>query len=351
MKRLLLPFLIALFCLNFSGRLKAQPTLTAVDLAKQAGEQYLMAQFNEPPFPQSSYSYMFFSSPVVGPNQTWNYSAFTPANSYTISVLNRNTAPFSNAFPAATMVEKKGGRYEYLQNAGNRITNLGAVSITPYDTSKWEYDIPYDEMRFPVTTTTTYTDSFSYKVPGYYNNVCTAINYFTFETVGYGTLITPLGTFNSAVLVKTIRQLKPDTCGPLFGHSKTTEYKWYAPGFHQPLVCFTKAEALLGEFFSGYYLQANITGRREEQIANALLQTFPNPATSEVTIQYHLNTLSETSLTVTDALGKDMLLREEGTRAPGNYSHKFDVRNLPKGVYLVRLKTADQVAVKKLLVQ
>ena len=173
MKRPLLPILIAFFA--FPQMLIAQSTLTATDLSMQMGELYLMAEMANPFAPPFSWS--FINSPVAGPNQTWDFSAFIPANSYTVSILNRNAAPLPNKFSVANMVVKNGVRDKYLQNAGSKIINWGTAEVTPNNTFIWENDIPFDEMRFPVTITSAYSDTFTYKVPGYYNNTCVAVDF------------------------------------------------------------------------------------------------------------------------------------------------------------------------------
>lgn len=78
-----------------------------------------------------------------------------------------------------------------------------------------------------------------------------------------------------------------------------------------------------------------------------LYQNYPNPFNPTTTINYSIPKTSFVSIEVYDVLGKRVstLVNEEKTA--GNYSIKFDGRNLSSGIYFYRLQSEDFSQTKK----
>jgi hypothetical protein len=73
---------------------------------------------------------------------------------------------------------------------------------------------------------------------------------------------------------------------------------------------------------------------------------YPNPAAGRATLSYALHITTEITLSVYDALGRQVTVLAEGVQAPGEYAAEFDGSSLPSGVYLVRLAAGAQQATK-----
>ncbi|MBK9099764.1 MAG: T9SS type A sorting domain-containing protein [bacterium] len=81
----------------------------------------------------------------------------------------------------------------------------------------------------------------------------------------------------------------------------------------------------------------------------SLYQNYPNPFNPVTTIRFQLPSRQKVELTVFDILGREVanLLNEE--KLAGIYEVKFNASSLASGVYFYRLKTADFIESKKLI--
>lgn len=80
-----------------------------------------------------------------------------------------------------------------------------------------------------------------------------------------------------------------------------------------------------------------------------LLQNYPNPFNPSTTIKFSVPQNGHVNLTVFNLLGQEVetLVNEE--REQGNHEVKFNASNLPSGIYLYRLQTANTVEAKKMI--
>jgi PKD repeat protein len=72
------------------------------------------------------------------------------------------------------------------------------------------------------------------------------------------------------------------------------------------------------------------------------LKLYPNPTEGETTLTYSLDKTTELSIDVLDLSGR--LVREvsRGTRASGPQVERFDLRDLPQGMYIIRMMADGQ---------
>lgn len=75
----------------------------------------------------------------------------------------------------------------------------------------------------------------------------------------------------------------------------------------------------------------------------AVLEAFPNPFASGTTVRFGLAEASTVRLVVYDALGREVARLDEGTRAAGWHTARFDAADLPSGLYVVRLTAGAHV--------
>jgi len=81
------------------------------------------------------------------------------------------------------------------------------------------------------------------------------------------------------------------------------------------------------------------------------LQIRPNPANQQTTIHYDLPTAGKSTLLLTDLQGRVVKkILSNRYQEAGHQSFSFSVKNFPKGMYLISLKTAEEVVTKKLIV-
>jgi hypothetical protein len=83
-----------------------------------------------------------------------------------------------------------------------------------------------------------------------------------------------------------------------------------------------------------------------------MCQNYPNPFNPVCAIQYDIASAGRASLKVFDVNGSVVRTLVDGWREPGTYSAVWDGRDdtgkqLPSGVYLLRLEAGDVVAMGK----
>ena len=64
------------------------------------------------------------------------------------------------------------------------------------------------------------------------------------------------------------------------------------------------------------------------------VSTYPNPFNPTTTIKYKLVESGNVRLVVTNSLGEEVKMFEEGLKEAGEYSVVFNSENLPSGIYI-----------------
>jgi len=81
------------------------------------------------------------------------------------------------------------------------------------------------------------------------------------------------------------------------------------------------------------------------------LQIRPNPAIQQTTIEYDLPVAGKSTLLLTDLQGSVVKkLLSNSYQEVGSQSFYLSVKDFPKGIYLLSLKTEKEVVTKKLIV-
>jgi hypothetical protein len=82
----------------------------------------------------------------------------------------------------------------------------------------------------------------------------------------------------------------------------------------------------------------------------ALRGNFPNPFTDQTTIRYELPQRGRVELAVYNVLGQRIATLAEGRKEAGRHEATFAARNLPSGVYVVRLSSEGTTRTQKMTV-
>jgi len=335
MKRLLLPVVIAFsgFC---SNNLIAQPTLTAASNNLIIGNQFAANQ-------ATITATQFTAAGVAGASQTWNFNTLSSAAVLQVGVLNRAAAPNPTSVPTANLVVKVGDQYAYYESNTTSMKEYGAYEATQNYTL--ENTDPAEKLRFPFTFNNTFTDTYSGSA-NLRGTVIPRIGMVTVTAEGYGTLITPTGTYQNVLKIKTLEVSNPQT--PFSEESIT--YDWFQPGIHFPVLRISRRITMLGTVHSGFYLSQAL-GTKEELAAKVNLQVFPNPATSVVTVQFKNPGSEPLELTLHNLLGQKIseVAYEESAAAQQTVAIK--VSDYPKGVYFLKLQAGSQAIMKRLVIQ
>lgn len=92
-----------------------------------------------------------------------------------------------------------------------------------------------------------------------------------------------------------------------------------------------------------------VRGYSQTPLVFDLDEPYPNPFNPETTLNYDIAEPGNVSLTVYDVQGRVAAEIIDGWHSPGNYTLKFDGRNLSSGIYFAALSTHGQTTTEKLL--
>lgn len=121
------------------------------------------------------------------------------------------------------------------------------------------------------------------------------------------------------------------------------------PGTHYYYAGFTYDDL---NNFSGFDLAASWSHQftsLETPLSAEILQVFPNPAHSIVTIKYAVQTADKASVTLEDITGKRIQIIASD-QPIGNYQINFNTNGLASGIYFIRMNTSNQIYSKRIVI-
>lgn len=314
MKKSLL--ILAAFVLSALGS-KAQITITTADIAAPVKVIY---QANDT---------LLTSSAIVGSfgiSQTWNMTSLANHTTDTMTFMSASWLPNAN-FPTSNLIIKQGwqNNYIYATNSASSFTIEGLSGTADFGAGPMtinQVNTPSEIlMNFPGTYLSSFTNN-------YVNNTNIYLGYdpgfgFVIDSVrlhshvkktslvdAWGTLTTPLGTFNVLRVEETVvRHDTTDAQIPAFGGwiydvddtaDSTTGYSWWANGVGFPLVSI-KLDSLSNVKQTQWLLALPSVGINEYTNATSVI-VYPNPAQNEIT--FALETSKVASIQVFDVAGR-----------------------------------------------
>lgn len=316
-------FLSAGLAVGFSAL--AQPTLTATGINPVVGDI----------FTQTS-STVGVNQGSSGAGQTWNLSSITGTTG-TYSMVAASSTTYSASFPGANLSET--GAVSYYKTSSTAWQIYGVVESTV----TISYSNPEDVLHYPFTFNNSYTDTWSSTFVNagstYYRTGLDSI-----KADGYGTITTPIGTFNNALRVHFVQNYQDSTYigTPYVITYRNDEYMWYINGNHSAIAAtytFTSASAFLGNTttYGSTYLSNVVAGIDEQSDIISSYNLFPNPASNSININLSLTENQAVELKLFNSLGAQVLasVNKEGMQGENNY--KLDISTLPEGIYFVQL--------------
>ncbi len=361
----LLPFSILFF--SFAIRTSAQVTITQADMP-QAGDMLrvsITADSAGLPTPA-----------LTGQGITWDYSALAVQSqsvdtflsvsstsiiyqvffndpilypSYKATVAQNGTAPKLGVVTINQLVN-------YYKDGASNYESVGYganVNNIPTPVRDNNIDVIYNfPMNYGNADSCHSSSSISIPSVGYYGQKQYRINH----VEGWGTLITPFGTF-STLKVKTI--LYPidsfylDTLHIGFQTPPTEQiqYKWLANGQHIPVL---EIDETPGPRATRQYTYRdgprNLTGINEMKGENEMVKVYPNPSSGEFKLQAKSEELrGKSTVEVYNVLGEKVYSQFTINNSP----FTINLSNQPAGVYLYRVmaESGSLIGQGKLVIQ
>ena len=181
------------------------------------------------------------------------------------------------------------------------------------------------------------------------------------EVDGWGTLITPFGTFNTIRVKSMITSndsLYLDSLGTGFGFSlpPTTEYKWLGAQSGIPLLQITTSNTFGTDIITSivYRDSARTTTGLVEDITDVdgNFEVYPNPAGSQVTVDLMLLEREEIAIALISADGKRVHPLWSGALNQGFNSIDLNLESysIADGVYLIEVKQGTKTNYKSIVI-
>jgi len=320
----------------------------------------------------------------TGANYTWDFSFLNPAAQWVEKFDDPSTFPgyFSFLFGSWNtsygnvqytpdsipfLGIKPDGAYNFFKKSSSQYLQVGtglSINATQIPFIYNPDDVIY---RFPLQ----YGDQdssdaeFGFNVPPfdtsgyYYGQFIHRVN----EADGWGTLITPYGTFPSLRIksIITVRDTFKDTTGTGFSNTRppSYEYKWLTLGGKIPYLQIDVNDV------GGFPLVTNIAyrdsfnpsvpgiGVQEHMDFNMQFSVFPNPAKDYFMIEFVLNEKYDITIELCDLQGRKILELMKGKRNPGKNIEiiKLSEEQFKAGIYLVKINSGMKEGVRKIVVQ
>lgn len=332
--------IIGLSVLTIAG--VAQPTLTSTNTNGVIGDQF------------NFQSGSWINQGGSGASQTWNFLAVT-ASTAAVSVSSISAVTSGNAinFPNANQQLNTGA------NAG-----MGKVSSTAYQnygtvagTVNIVYSDPEDQMRYPFSMGSSYSDpfyaTFSNAGSNYVRKGTTSLN-----ADAYGTLQLPGGTYSNVLRIH-LTQIYSDSTNfggtfPYVIAYNNDMYMWYLPNNHQPIFS-TYAIAVNGgtpQKSSNTLVNAT-NGISEISTSVKSLNFYPNPNSgNELNLDLNLNDNIKYNVVITDNLGREVLKTESLNGFSGYNFNTIDVSSIQNGIYHFEIVSENlKLVSKKIIIQ
>ena len=286
----------------------------------------------------------FIGLGTPGASQTWDFSAYVPANSDT-SHFTGSTFTGNPLFPAATFSSCAMAAgfsmcsYGYKTISGMYLVGAEQnISVTGMTIHNMVFMSPYNQfVAFPLAYTN--SRSYTYKqeqiaeyTPAAPSDSVRTIYHRTVDQVcdGWGTLITPYGTYNALRLqqiqgnIDTTYNHAPGgawTMGSTTSLSYDTTYTWFAPGIGTVATLFGHSPTRYS-----FYKPAGTTGMAAPQQAE--VAAWPNPAREVLNVT---NLAAGTDLRLSDFTGRIVY----HTTVQGNRC-TIDMERYAPGAYILQ---------------
>lgn len=288
----------------------------------------------------------------AGANVTWDFSNLYFSDDYPVIP---HTCPAGSEcfnFPNATeYLETDLDANVFYKQTSSELTEVGMTNGMGGTTT---YTTPYVFMKFPMTFNQSYSSSYSADL-NQSGIVYTQNGNYSTVVDGYGTLITPSGTFTDVLRQKRV-DVSQYAAGTITMTTTMTEYDWYKAGIHQPLMTSIGTEIALSNGTPGpeptyvvTYLIPGTTGIKSKQILDQSVQVYPNPAHSGQSIRVSIKDNQATNIKLTNVLGQTVYQweNEQGNMAK-MFSLPINTSSLAKGIYQLTINTEKGSLTKKI---
>ncbi len=310
---------------------------------------------------------------LTGANYLWDFSTLVPNAQERIEFIAPTALPFNFLADLGTLNPSpdsipfigdvptnfidyfKNGSSGYRQIGSSfDYAPIGSFSIPViFSSSDYIY-------RFPLQYGNLDSSNSAYGIPlpsiGYIGQNRKRVN----EVDGWGTLITPYGTFQvlriKSIVNATDTISLDSTTGFTIPRPQEIQYKWLANGMDIPILEIDVQLLFNNEVISAITYQDSIRDSvfqvgLAEPIKNiSSLAIYPNPVANQATLSYNLINPSQVTMRIFDITGKSIQTTDLGQQSIGKQQFSIDVTSLSAGVYFIQIDTGTAIYAQRLVV-
>jgi len=234
--------------------------------------------------------------------------------------------------------------YDFLKKSSSYYHKAGFGAMINGVPTPVKYDNPEIYYSFPLNYNNqdSSVSSFGMTIPGYGYFGQTIKHQYIVD--GWGTLIIHYGTFQVLRVKATINitdTVYLDTIGYGYTINRPTsyEYYWIAKNLQGQALKISQT----GISYSAEFLDSLAYSNVSSNYFNEDIKVFPNPANTEITV-HNISEKFPVMVTITDNFGKCVFKKEINQ----NFVN-IDVSEIPSGFYLLKINSAQNSKVKKLV--
>jgi hypothetical protein len=304
----------------------------------------------------------------TGEDFTWDFSMLTPFSQDVDTFVNVSQTPwlYQLMFLTSANLAQKGMEFDQLpgyqvsdyydfyknSSSGYKFVGFGVtLNGLPIPNKYDEADMIY---KFPIENGNVDSSMAEHGLGlpslGYFGGWKKRVNH----ADGYGTIITPYGTFETLRIKSTVQQYDSiyiDSLG--FGipmYQEYIEYKWLGNDFGIPL-CTVRDDGLITNVT---YIDSvrNLTVGLENFLAEDKISIYPNPAQSDFVVEINLIKPSGIEIQLFDLTGilVNRLLSSKTKESVIRKSFDLHALDLSSGLYFIVIKTDLEIYTKKLTI-
>lgn len=257
-----------------------------------------------------------------GANQIWDFSSFTLGYGIGVESWSEIAPVYASLFPTSNVYKSRsimgGHSYDYYNLTDDKFEYIGYSAA-----QTWSGSILYYHYVFP-DSKTIYVFPFVFNQvvnDTYQTHVANSIVSTTTTYDAYGTLVTPFGTYNDVIRLKTIYD------------NTSVGYTWIKTNPYQEIVRGSVSTDGTNNFT--FCRPSNLATTDNEM--KSQFSIYPNPADNEFVINYEGFSNKEIFVNIYDILGNQIV---KSVKIENN-SKNINISNLALGLYLIKITDAN----------
>jgi hypothetical protein len=310
---------------------------------------------------------------LSGPNYYWDFSSLMPVAQQEYRFDAPSAIPF-NFLSTLSFVNPSPDSLPIVGNVPTNFTDYFKNGSSGYRQNGISFDYaPLTSFSIPVVFS---QNDYVYRFPLNYGDIDSsdaayAINFpplpYIGQTIhrennvdGWGTLITPYGTFMALRVVSAVQRIDTVGLDSVNGFSNPRplemEYKWLTNGMKIPILevdaqILFNTEVVTNVVYRDIYRSTlPQVGVEEQNSAIGQASVYPNPSSGSCYISFDAKSVEPVSIILTDISGRQVMDYGKTTVLPGMNSHLLDLNGIAPGAYLVNIISGDSRLTRRIII-